>query len=445
MYRSVQSLNIPGCVVLYADPTNIQDRSRSPVSFQTRRDYQAPKEGEVNEDKQDAREEEDLFNKGDRVDRRDDRKADRRGGFRRDREDRGRSSGGASDVDRNYERSIFVGNVPYESTAQDIKDIFSRDFNIVRADIVMVRGRSRGMATVELESLADVESAISKFDRTQLSGREIFVRRDRPPPAERKRAEESREEGRGENRERGNERRSENRTRRSDGASGGTEVFISNLPYSTSWQNLKDMMRSVGSVQRADVLSTKWGGSKGLGTVVFDTLDQAQAAIEKFNGYNLEGRRLELRLGRGTSEKPRPAKAANSNTPFTEGVLGDGEPSSQIYVDNLPYITAQSDLFELFETIGRVSKAEIQYNQDGRPNGTAVVEFETEHMAELSIKNLDGYNYGGRRLRISYAARPASTNAEPMDADEPQESAENPGHNDNDGSNQVAGSVDSGV
>ena len=84
-------------------------------------------------------------------------------------------------------------------------------------------------------------------------------------------------------------------------------------------------------------------------------------------------------------------------------MTGDGEKSNTIFVSNLPWVTNVDDLYELFETIGRVANAEVQYNEAGKPSGNAVIQFELEELAELAITNLDNYNYGGRDLKISYA------------------------------------------
>lgn len=382
----------------------MRNRSKSPSS--NRRDYQAP---------------------------RGDRRDDRRGGFRRERGgfrgDRGGERGGdrgerrrgltaqqastvagaddlRSRVERNYDNSIFVGNIPFETTAQEIENMFGGDAKIVRADIVMNRGRSRGMATVEFSSKDEVDNAISRFDRTQMNGREIFVRQDYPPPEEKRRQDRERPERleRPERRERFNP---------NEPVKPGTEVFVGNLPFSTTWQTLKDLMRTAGDVVRADVMQTKWGKSRGFGTVVFNTPEEAAAAVEKFQGYNLDGRQIDIRPGRDVGERPKRAAPANKNTEFTEGVTGNGPESAIIFAGNLPYITTQSDLFELFETIGKVTRAEIQYNEQGRPSGSAVVEFELVDLASLAIQNLDGYNYGGRDLQISFATYPV---AAPVDA-----------------------------
>lgn len=197
-----------------------------------------------------------------------------------------------SKVERNYEKSIFVGNIPFESTAKDIEQIFSKDFDVVRADIVTRRGLSRGMATVEFSSIEDVEKAIAQFDRTEYQNREIFVRQDHPPPEEKRREPESR-----------------STPAKDDDREPNPEVFVGNLPYSVSWQTLKDEFRSIGSIVRADILTDRSGRSRGYGTVVFRSTADAQAA----STTALSWRAAELRFAlAGKRRRPRPRKTLPS-------------------------------------------------------------------------------------------------------------------------------------
>lgn len=51
----------------------------------------------------------------------------------------------------------------------------------------------------------------------------------------------------------------------------------------------------------------------------------------------------------------------------------------------LPWSTSNEDLIELFTTIGKVERAEIQYEPNGRSRGTGVVQFDTAENAETAI------------------------------------------------------------
>ena len=48
-------------------------------------------------------------------------------------------------------------------------------------------------------------------------------------------------------------------------SSGITKVIAKNLDFGTTWHNLKDFMKQVGHVHRADILTNRDGKSKGMG------------------------------------------------------------------------------------------------------------------------------------------------------------------------------------
>ena len=54
----------------------------------------------------------------------------------------------------------------------------------------------------------------------------------------------------------------------------------------------------------------------------------------------------------------------------------------------LPWSTSNEDLVDLFTTIGKVERAEIQYEPNGRSRGTGVVEFDSGDNAEEAISKL---------------------------------------------------------
>ena len=68
----------------------------------------------------------------------------------------------------------------------------------------------------------------------------------------------------------------------------------------------------------------------------------------------------------------------------------------------MPWSTSNEDLVELFTTIGKVERAEIKYEPNGRSTGTGVVEFGSQTDAETAIAKFTGYQYGGRPLGLTY-------------------------------------------
>jgi len=81
------------------------------------------------------------------------------------------------------------------------------------------------------------------------------------------------------------------------GNNDGTQVYIGNLPWRTSWQELKDLGSQFGEVHRSDVAADRFTGrSKGFGTLKFATPESAQQAIEALNDTEFQGRKIVVRL-----------------------------------------------------------------------------------------------------------------------------------------------------
>lgn len=89
----------------------------------------------------------------------------------------------------------------------------------------------------------------------------------------------------------------------------GTKLYIGNLPYSTTSDSLKSLFSEVGNVTSAQVMSDKFSGrSRGFGFVEMSTPEEAQNAIDKFNGYEVDGRKIvvnEAKPMTERSERPR--------------------------------------------------------------------------------------------------------------------------------------------
>jgi hypothetical protein len=104
--------------------------------------------------------------------------------------------------------------------------------------------------------------------------------------------------------------------------------------------------------------------------------------------------------------------------PFTDFASSGGERSETIYVRNLPWSTSNEDLVELFTTIGKVERAEIQYEPNGRSRGTGVVQFDTAENAETAIAKFTGYQYGGRPLGLTYVKYTNANGGDAMEGEE---------------------------
>jgi len=86
----------------------------------------------------------------------------------------------------------------------------------------------------------------------------------------------------------------------------GNKLYVGNLSYSTTDQSLSDFFAQAGTVASAKVVTDReTGKSKGFGFVEMSSDEEAQAAIEKCNGQQLDGRALRVDEARPNTAGPR--------------------------------------------------------------------------------------------------------------------------------------------
>lgn len=94
------------------------------------------------------------------------------------------------------------------------------------------------------------------------------------------------------------------------------KIFVGNLNYETTGQELSDFLGQAGEV--VDVFlpnDRNTGRPRGFAFVEFATDSEAQAAIEQFNEYEFAGRKLRVNSAddRPRSRPPRPSRGFEPN------------------------------------------------------------------------------------------------------------------------------------
>lgn len=78
-----------------------------------------------------------------------------------------------------------------------------------------------------------------------------------------------------------------------------TKLYVGGIPYSTTEAALGDTFAKAGNVvSTAIIIDRMTGRSKGFGFVEMSNDDEAQKAIEMFNGQDFEGRKLTVNVAR---------------------------------------------------------------------------------------------------------------------------------------------------
>jgi len=77
---------------------------------------------------------------------------------------------------------LYVGNLAFQTTSQDLQELFSRAGTVQSASVMEDRetGRSRGFAFVEMSSQDEATSAIEQFNGKEVGGRTLKVNEAKP-------------------------------------------------------------------------------------------------------------------------------------------------------------------------------------------------------------------------------------------------------------------------
>ncbi|KZS96237.1 RNA-binding domain-containing protein [Sistotremastrum niveocremeum HHB9708] len=199
-----------------------------------------------------------------------------------------------------------------------------------------------------------------------------------------------------------------------------TQLFVGNLPYRVRWQDLKDLFRKSGTVLRADVSLGPDNRSRGYGTVLMASADDAARSIEMFHGYTWQTRTLEVRPDRipsdldpGSGIGILPMTAPLSRNPsgmssISAGVVNLAERMEEFQLSRensfsgsgssgvgknlfLPFHCQWQDLKDLFRQAGTIIRADVAQDVNGRSRGFGTVSFASDSDAERAVNMFNGF------------------------------------------------------
>jgi len=208
---------------------------------------------------------------------------------------------------------VFIGRLPSRASERDVEHFF-KGFGKIREVVLKT-----GFGFVEFSDPRDAEDAVHDMNGRDLCGDRVVVELSNGRGGPR---------GGGGGGGFGGGDRDRGRGGfggRGGGASGGGRfgppvqtryrMLVENLSSRCSWQDLKDMMRDVGEVAFAD--AHKKAPNEAI--VCFASHDDLRRAMDKFQGKDINGRRIKLiddtDGGRRRSRSPRGRKDSRSASP----------------------------------------------------------------------------------------------------------------------------------
>lgn len=205
-------------------------------------------------------------------------------------------------------------------------------------------------------------------------------------------------------------------------------VFVNNIPFECRWMELKDLFREkVGDVSFVELFEDDNGKFKGCGIVEFKNNETALKAVELMHKHEIRGRQLNVKMDNGEMDRRRPTARTTergdfmrpsdgfsnnefrSDPPFnTYGLNPEflkslgivGPLNNKVFISNLDYKVTEKKLEEIFKIAGKMVKAELNVDNEGKSKGHGTAEYEHPLEAVQSISMFNGQRLYARIMNV---------------------------------------------
>jgi polyadenylate-binding protein len=279
--------------------------------------------------------------------------------------------------------SLYVGDLHHEATEAMLYEKFSQAGPVLSIRVCrdMITRRSLGYAYVNFQQPADAERAIDTMNFDEIKGKPIRIMWSQRDPALRK--------------------------------SGVGNIFIKNLDKTIDNKQLYDTFSAFGNILSCKVCVNKvqtpgeefaQPESKGYGFVHFETEEAANKAVEKVNGKLLKEKKVFV--GRFKSRNERIREYGDRAKQFTN-----------VFLKNIPNDWDETKIKEIASEFGNTLSISIQTSsikdqEDGISKKFGFVSFEDHEDADKCVNELNGKEFGERKLYCGRAQKKAERQAE---------------------------------
>uniref|UniRef100_A0A7S0YK04 RRM domain-containing protein n=1 Tax=Polytomella parva TaxID=51329 RepID=A0A7S0YK04_9CHLO len=303
-------------------------------------------------------------------------------------------------------RRLYVTNLAYEASWQQLKDHFKMIGPVVHCSIIKDHstGRSKGCGLVEFEQPRDASNALKQLNGTNFLGRPLQIRED---------LREAQENG--------------NMNINAMGGGGGPHcngsvnmMPMANNPYISMIPNLSNMMTSAGPVDgrgvgQGQVNVNAHGVNFGAGNphmhgtnMYMMASHQQQHPLQHTNNNNSNKANTAhlSNNGMGGYVAIRPGMAGNrtfdhSRLAVRRDIPVEQRRECQIVIHGLPYSYDAANLRDMVKMMGVVVDCHVHRDRMTRKSkGYGTVTFDCAEAAQRAIEKLNGHDLHGRSISV---------------------------------------------
>jgi len=269
--------------------------------------------------------------------------------------------------------NVFIKNLEKNITNKNLYDTFIQFGPIISCKIAIDdKNESKGYGFIQFATDEAAELAIKEVNGMMISGQKVYVAQFIPRK----------------------ERLAANAEKKF------TNVYVKNLPENFDDEKLSELFKEYGSIKSAVVMRTN-DKSKGFGFINFEDADQAEKAVQEFNGKTIDGKalycsRAQKKAEREIELKQKFEQLRNEQLARYQGV--------NLYIKNLDDDFDDSKLRKIFEPFGNITSAKVMIEK-GATRGFGFVCYSTPDEATKAVTEMNGKIVGSKPLYVALAQR----------------------------------------
>lgn len=210
-----------------------------------------------------------------------------------------------------------------------------------------------------------------------------------------------------------------------------TRIYVGNVNFELNQDDLRRTFEPFGEITNVVMsFDNSTGKHKGFCFIDFSNAKDTEEALQVMNGFELGGRNLKVSrpLNTGSSYQHAPVtplqqhqqqqqqQQQSNSTPSASNPIKAvqeiaskinehaSRPTSRIYVGSIHWEITDEQIMRVFGPFGTIRSCALVPNPEtGRHKGYGFVEYSTPQEAQEAIKHMDGFELGGRRLRVGPA------------------------------------------
>jgi nucleolar protein 4 len=206
------------------------------------------------------------------------------------------------------------------------------------------------------------------------------------------------------------------KARKETNASARRSLFVRSLPATATTSALTELFSDSYPLKHATVvLDPVTKQSKGYGFVTFADAEDAQRALDEFNGHNFQGRKMKIEIAQPRSrdaggkdelkvkKKSAIATEAAEVKKARQEKLAEQKAPPKLIIRNLPWSVKTPDqLAKLFMGFGKVKHATLP-KVKGKEAGFGFIVMRGRKNAEKALAAVNGREVDGRPLAVDWA------------------------------------------